>query len=154
LREGQWLREAGLETSIFCGGGWYFDAGVAQAAARLGYVDCTGTTFRPAYLDESAPRLSADRPCLLELPDGERLLELPTTHSLGMLVRAVLRPRRLDQPLVHVYFHDTELLDRRRAAALRVGLSLLARRRHPTDLDRVAAAARGDDLPLKRAFAR
>jgi hypothetical protein len=52
-----------------------------------------------------------------------------------MLVRAL--PRRLDQPLVHVYFHDTDLLDRRRALALRAALAILALRRTPTDLDAV-----------------
>ena len=55
-----------------------------------------------------------------------------------MLVRAVLRPRALREPVVHAYFHDTDLLDRRRATALRIGLALLGRRRVPTDLDRLA----------------
>jgi hypothetical protein len=36
---------------------------------------------------------------------------------------------------VHAYFHDTDLLDRRRAAALRLGLRLLALKRTATDLD-------------------
>jgi hypothetical protein len=36
---------------------------------------------------------------------------------------------------VHVYFHDTDLLDRRRRAMLRLLLPLLARRAKPTDLD-------------------
>ena len=52
-----------------------------------------------------------------------------------MLVRALAR--RLDEPLVHVYFHDTDLLDRRRALALRTALTVLALRRSPTDLDAV-----------------
>jgi hypothetical protein len=134
-REGAWLRETGLEPTLFCGGGWYSDEGVAEAVAELGYADCTATSFRPPYLPDDAPRLHLDGPALLELPSGRRLLELPSTHSIGMLVRAL--PRRLDEPLVHVYFHDTDLLDRRRELALRIGLRVLALRRTPTDLDAV-----------------
>jgi hypothetical protein len=52
-----------------------------------------------------------------------------------MLVRAL--GQRLDEPLVHVYFHDTDLLDRRRALALRIALRVLGLRRTPTDLDAV-----------------
>jgi hypothetical protein len=40
---------------------------------------------------------------------------------------------------VHVYFHDTDLLDSRRRVALRAGLALLGRRRRPLDLDQLAA---------------
>ena len=134
-REGTWLREAGLTPTLFCGGGWYTDEGVAEAVGELGYADCTATSFRPPYLPDGAPRLQLDGPARLELPSGRRLLALPSTHSIGMLVRAL--PRRLDQPLVHVYFHDTDLLDRRRALALRAALQVLALRRTPTDLDAV-----------------
>jgi hypothetical protein len=142
-REGKWLREAGLEPTLFGGGGWYSDEKVAEAVAELGYADCTATSFRPPYLAEGAPRLHLDEPALLELESGRRLLALPSTHSIGMLVRAL--PRRLDEPLVHVYFHDTDLLDRRRALALRAALVLLALRRTPTDLD----AAQRDFRPAK-----
>ena len=72
----------------------------------------------------------------------------------GMLFRAALRPDTLREPLVHVYFHDTDLLDRHRAAALRVALVLLARRRAPSDLDAALRRARGQELPVRRAFAR
>jgi hypothetical protein len=137
-REGTWLREVGLRPTLFCGGGWYTDEGVAEAVAELGYADCTATSFRPPYLPDDAPRLHLDGPALLELPSGRRLLELPSTHSIGMLVRAL--PGRLAEPLVHVYFHDTDLLDRRRALALRMALRALALRRMPSDLD---AAQRG-----------
>jgi hypothetical protein len=137
LEEGKWLREQGLRPTLFCGGGWYLDASVAAAAASLGYADCTATSFRPAYLPAGAPRASLAAPAWLEL-GGSRLLELPTTHSIGMLVRAVLAPRAFREPVVHAYFHDTDLLDSRRAAALRLGLALLGRRREPTDLDRLA----------------
>ena len=41
--------------------------------------------------------------------------------------------------LVHVYFHDTDLLDARRRALLRVVLPVLARRARVTDLDALAA---------------
>jgi hypothetical protein len=142
-QEGTWLREAGLQSTLFCGGGWYSDEDVAEAVAELGYADCTATSFRPPYLAKDAPRLHLDAPALLELPSGRRLLALPSTHSIGMLARAL--PRRLDEPLVHVYFHDTDLLDRRRALALRAALAVLALRRTPTDLD----AAQRDFRPAK-----
>jgi hypothetical protein len=148
-REGAWLREAGLRPTLFCGGGWYADVDVAEATAELGYADCTATAFDPRYLAEDAPRLRLDAPACLLLPSGRRLLELPSTHSIGMLVRAV--PRRLDAPLVHVYFHDTDLLDRRRSLALRAALRLLALRRTPSDLDAVAAAGVADEVPFSAA---
>ena len=132
-REGQWLRDVGLQPTLFCGGGWYFDAAVAAAVAEFGYSDCTGTAFRPRYLDAGAARLAVDEPCWLEV-GRTRLLELPTTHSLGLLVRAQLQPRGLRHAHVHVYFHDTDLLDRRRTLALRTGLAFLGLKRTATDL--------------------
>jgi hypothetical protein len=42
---------------------------------------------------------------------------------------------RLDEPVVHAYFHDYDLLDTRRRLALVWALRVLARRREPTDLD-------------------
>jgi hypothetical protein len=147
LREGTWLKGAGVEPTTFCGGGWYMDAEVASAVVALGYADCTATAFRPEYLDETAPRLALEQPCWVELAGGERMLELPTTHSLGMLP-AALRARG---PLVHAYFHDTELLDRRRRAALAFFLRLLSRRRKPTDVDQAAAWARAAELPVSQA---
>ena len=64
--------------------------------------------------------------------DGD-LVELPTTRSLGQLARGVLGP--LDEPVVHAYFHDYDLLDARRRHALVWALRVLARRREPTDLN-------------------
>jgi hypothetical protein len=150
--EAGWLRAGGLEPSLFCGGGWYLDAEVAEAVAELGYVDCTATAFRPAYLEPGAPRVSLAGPANLVLPSGMRLLELPTTHSLGMAVKAGLG--RLRAPVVHVYFHDTDLLDRSRRAALGLALSILGRRRRQTDLDRLAAdfSARAPEWPFNEAF--
>jgi hypothetical protein len=148
LREGEWLRAAGLRPTLFCGGGWYLDGGVAAAAAELGYADCTATAFRPRYLGADAPRLDAREPCRIELGNGMRLLELPTTHTLGMLARGVLAPRGLDFTVVHAYFHDADLLDRRRSTALTAALALLARRRRPTDLDRLRAELDDATLPL------
>ena len=57
-------------------------------------------------------------------------------RELGDLARA-LRQRYLPD-LVHVYFHDTDLLDVRRRALLRVVLPVLARRARATDLDSLA----------------
>ena len=130
---GAWLRSVGLEATLFCGGGWYFDERVADAVADLGYADCTATAFRPAYLADDAPHLQLAEPTWLELAGGRRLLELPTTHSIGMLARGIFA-RSSTQQVVHAYFHDTDLLDVRRSAALRMGLGVLGRRRTPSDL--------------------
>jgi hypothetical protein len=130
--QGEWLRSHGLDATLFCGGGWYFDTDVARAVAELGYADCTATAFRPSYLEADAPHLQLDEPTWLELGDGQRLLELPTTHSIGMLARGVWGPFR--RQVVHAYFHDTDLLDRRRATALRVALTFLGLKRTATDL--------------------
>src|SRR5919204_546702 len=107
-----WLRtHPDLGISVFCGGGWYMDEAVASVLAEHGFADCTATAFRPAYLPEGAPRLHAQEPGYLELASGMRLLELPTTHSIGMLVRAAFTPMR--QPVLHAYFHDTEVVQQR-----------------------------------------
>jgi hypothetical protein len=143
--EGAWLRAQELEARFYCGGAWYFDPEVAAAVADLGYTDCTATAWRPGYLPEGAARVGMPQPGWLELPDGRRLRELPTTHSLGSVLRALLR-RQLAERVVHVHFHDYELLDRKRAAAIRVALALLARARRPTDLEALAATV-GDDAP-------
>jgi len=66
------------------------------------------------------------------LGDGARLLELPTTHSIGMLARGLFGPFR--RQIVHAYFHDTDLLDSRRVRALRIGLAFLGLKRTPSDL--------------------
>jgi hypothetical protein len=100
-RETQWMRERGLDPGYFCGGGWYTDEAVRAAVAELGLVDCT-------------PRSGEPSPGVL-----------PTTHSLGSLARAVLRPL---PAYVHAYFHDYDLLDTRRRVALDVSLAVLGRR--------------------------
>lgn len=130
--EALWMREHGLEPRLFCGGGWYMDEGVAGVLAELGYADCTATAFTPPYLAEGAPRLAAELPTWLELPNGRRLLELPSTHSLGMAARTVAA-RSLPR-YVHLYFHDTELLSWSRRAALAATLVVLARRARAADL--------------------
>jgi len=137
-REGAWLRERSLEPRFFCGGGWYFDEGVAAAVADLGYVDTTGTSYRLPYLTADAPHLRVQEPSWLALPDGRRLLELPATHSAGMLVRALARPL---PRVVHVHFHDWELVNRRFARALEIALRILRTRRRLIGLDQLAAAA-------------
>ncbi|MGH2936426.1 MAG: hypothetical protein ACRDL2_18195 [Gaiellaceae bacterium] len=100
-REAAWMRERGLEPTYFCGGAWYSDDSVRAAVAELGLVDCTPRTGGPA--------------------DGV----LPTTHSLGALARAVLRPL---PPYVHAYFHDYDLLVPQRRYALYASLAVLGRR--------------------------
>ena len=135
--EAAWLRSNGLTPKYFCGGGWFLDLELAETLAALGYVDCTATTFRQPYLAAGAPRLQLAGPARLRLPSGAELLELPATHSLGLLGRGLLRL----PGLVHVHFHDWELVDRRRAAALQALLRLLRLRRRPLELSELAAHA-------------
>jgi hypothetical protein len=101
-----WMRERGLDPLFFCGGGWYTDAAVREAATELGLVDCT-------------PRGGLPSPGVL-----------PTTHSLGQLARGVLGPL---PRYVHAYFHDYDLLDPKRRTALVASLGVLGRRRQPGD---------------------
>jgi hypothetical protein len=135
-REGEWLREQGLDVAFFCGGGWYVDPDVIACVADFGYRDCTATAWRPTYLAAGAPRLGLDQPAWLRLADGRRVLELPTTHSLGAAARSLAGslPR-----IVHVHFHDYELLDPKRRFALGCVLAVLARRRRPAGLETLTA---------------
>ena len=100
-REAEWMRARGLEPRYFCGGGWYTDDAVRATVAELGLVDCTPRTGEPTKET------------------------LPTTHSLGALARAVLRPL---PRYLHAYFHDYDLLVPQRGAALMVSLAILGRR--------------------------
>ena len=101
-REAEWMRSQGLAPRFFCGGGWYTDDAVRRAVRELGLVDCTLRHGEPA--------------------PGE----LPTTHSIGGLGRALLRPL---PRYVHVYFHDYDLLDPVRRRVLTTGLRALSLRR-------------------------
>src|SRR5947208_12264764 len=88
--QGEWLLSAGLDIQLFCGGGWYLDSDVARTVAGLGYADCTATAFRPAYLEPGPAPVQLDEPAWLELGAGRRLLELPSTHSIGIHARGLL----------------------------------------------------------------
>jgi hypothetical protein len=142
-REAEWLRARGLAPRFFCGGGWFMNGPVAEVLSTFGYVDCTATAFSPSYLPPGSEHVKAPGPCWLLLNNGHRLLELPATHSLKMAARRALSPGRIQEPVVHVYFHDWNLLDRRRAHALRATLALLGRRCRPLDLDELADEAPG-----------
>jgi hypothetical protein len=135
--EAEWLRARGLAPGFFCGGGWYIDAPVADVLAEHGYVDCTATTFRQSYLAAGAPRLQLAGPTRLRLPGGASLLSLPATHSAGMLARGMAR---LPQG-VHVHFHDWELVQRGRRAAIVALLRVLGRRREPLTVAELAERA-------------
>ena len=135
--EGERLRELGLEPTLFCGGGWYTDEGVAEACAELGYVDCTPRARRPGYLAPGERWAELGQPARVELPSGRSLTAIPTTHSLGDLARALSRPWSLPE-VTHVYFHDTDLLSPRRRSLLRGLLVVLARRAVATELDVIA----------------
>jgi hypothetical protein len=132
LAEARRLRANGLAPGFFCGGGWYVDADVAEELAGLGYVDCSAVAFPLPWLGRGEPHLAAAAPCRIALPGGHELPELPTTHSLGGLLRSF---RRLPPAFVHVHFHDWELVDPRRRAALTIALELLARRATVLDLE-------------------
>jgi hypothetical protein len=134
--EGARLHELGLAPTLFCGGGWYTDADVAEACAELGYVDCTPRATRPPYLPQGEAWASLASPARIRLTSGRSLLAVPTTHSLGDLGRALLR--RTLPTVTHVYFHDTDLLSRRRRGLVQLLLRLLARSAAPTDLDELA----------------
>jgi hypothetical protein len=111
-REAAWMREQGLEPRYFCGGGWYSDDLVRAAVSDAGLVDCTERRGLPT--------------------NGT----LPTTHSLGQLVRAVAGPL---PPYVHAYFHDYDLLDGVRRHALAAAMAVLSRRRAPHRFSEAAA---------------
>ena len=74
---------------------------------------------------------------------GGSVLAIPTTHSLGELVRLALAPKPIPSAVVHGYLHDTDLLDGRRRIALVGSMRVLGRRRTATDLDVLAADVRG-----------
>ena len=153
-----YLAAAGLEPRFFCGGNWYIDRDVAAVLAAAGLADCSATAFAPAHLAAGAPRLALAAPTWLRLDSSTttggvpaadftpgaaatgalRLLELPTTHSLGMAVRAALSPTA--PAALHCYFHDYDLLVPSRARALAAGLAVLGRRRRPVGLDELARA--------------
>lgn len=134
-----WMRARALEPRFFCGGGWFVDDGVVRAVAELGLVDCTATAFRPSYLAAGAPRLELRAPAWVRVDERTRFLELPSTHSIGAASRASLRP--LSERVVHVYFHDTDLLDAKRRLALTAALAVLRRRGVVDDLDALATWA-------------
>jgi hypothetical protein len=138
------MHELDLSPTAFCGGGWYTDVDVAEACAELGYVDCTPRAVRPGYLPSGAPWASLTAPAWIRLPSAARVLAVPTTHSVGDLARALVRGGLPD--VVHAYFHDTDLSDRRRRLLLPTLLRLLARRARPTDLD-VLAESMGAEAP-------
>lgn len=137
------MRELGLAPTLFCGGGWYTDAEVALACAELEYVDCTPRALRPPYLPAGERWASLQQPARVRLAAGGALRAIPTTHSLGDLARALVRRGSLPR-VVHVYFHDTDLADRRRRTLLRALLPLLARVASPIDLDALARSIAGD----------
>jgi hypothetical protein len=145
----EWLRARGLVPRWFCGGGWYLDAPVAETLAGFDYVDGSATTFTQSYLDGAAPRLQLAGPRRVTLPSGASLLELPATHSLGMLARDLPRLRGF----VHLHFHDWELVDRRRALALQAVLRVLRLRRKPLGIDRLTElAANAPEIAWRSAF--
>jgi hypothetical protein len=142
LDEGRWLQQHGVRATLFCGGGWYTDRSVAAACAALGYADCTPRARPPGYLTAGAPWAELHAPALVRLGEAGSLVALPTTHSVGDAVREACRPSLA--PRVHVYFHDTDLVDRRRRLVVEAALRLLGGRRDAWTLDeeREAVVAR------------
>ncbi len=140
-REGAWLAERDVAPTLFCGGGWYTDHGVARACAELGYADCTPRVTRPRYLPPEAAWAELHEPARVDL-DGAMLCAVPTSHGGGDLAKALARPGL--PPRVHAYFHDTDLVEPRRRILITAALTLLARRRPAATLDTIADAARED----------
>ncbi|MGL6279584.1 MAG: hypothetical protein ACRC50_08545, partial [Gaiella sp.] len=135
--EGRWLRERHITATLFCGGGWYTDEAVAAVCADLGYADCTPRATRPSYLEPDGAWAQLSAPGQVALPTGQQLVCLPTTHSAGDAVRAAAR--RSLPARVHVYFHDTDLVDRRRRLVVESALRLVTTRRATRSLDDEAA---------------
>lgn len=146
LEEGRWLREHGLRPTLFCGGGWYTDRSVAAACSALGYADCTPRARRPGYLPAEAPWVELGEPARLRLGGGEKLVALPTTHSAGDAVREGARPGLASR--VHLYFHDTDLVDRRRRLVVEAALRLLGSRRVAWTLAEEAESVAAHGRPL------
>ncbi|MFN8223051.1 MAG: hypothetical protein U0R50_07325 [Gaiellales bacterium] len=143
-REGAWLRALGLRPTLFCGGGWYTDARVAEACAELGYADCTPRATRPSYLAADAPWAQLASPARVLLPAGGELVAVPTTHSVGDALRAVVRPSLPTQ--LHVYFHDTDLVDSRRRRLVTLALRFLGARGRAADLDTIRNTVADDPV--------
>jgi hypothetical protein len=122
-RDLDWLATHGLRPRYFSGGGWYTDDDVRAVVADAGLVDLTATTFPLPY---GGGRVVA----------GPEPNLLPATHTIGMLARALRLP-----DYVHVYFHDTDLMDSKRALALRLGLRHLSLRRPVKDVDELSRAS-------------
>jgi hypothetical protein len=152
-RQADWLEAKGLVPTLFCAGGWYMDEALAETVTDVGLADCSATAFRPGYLKPGEPRFHAAAPTKIVLPSGALLLELPATHSLGMVARAAFLPG-LGHRVVHVYFHDTDLLSLGRRLALGAALRVLGRRRRPIDLDELADAAVdvAPEIPFDQVF--
>ena len=121
----------------------------------------TRTSRSPRHARSSATstaRRRASRPPYLgsrrALGVAQRSLHASSSRRAGSSARsrrptrsAISRARsraRTFRRLVHVYFHDTDLLDRRRRALLHAGLRVLARRADVLDLDTLAASALTD----------
>ena len=152
--EAVWLREHGLEPRFYCAGGWFMSEPLAGVLADEGYVDCSAPAFEPGFLD-GQPRISVAQPTWLSIEEnGRRLLELPSTHTLGMAVRLAMSGLRDAPPVVHVCFHDWELAHRRRRVALRWALSVLGRRCRQLDLSELAREASEDagEVPFQSVF--
>ena len=92
----------------------------------------------------------------IALPSGARLLELPSTHSLGMASRAVLRPS-LGVGVIHVYFHDTDLLSAPRRSALAADARAARQAAPPRSTSTSSPTSSADvapDVPLDEVFER
>ena len=118
---------------LFCGGGWYIDAEVARGRRGARLRGLHGDGVPPVYLERGAPHLQLQEPAWLEL-GSRRAPARAADDALDRDARARRARARSGGQVVHAYFHDTDLLDRRRAAALRVGLAFLGLKRTATDL--------------------
>ena len=85
LRRGPPAARARARAALFCGGGWYTDPAGRRGVRRARLRRLHGDRLPPGYLAAGAPRLALAGARAGSCPSGRRLLELPSTHSLGML---------------------------------------------------------------------
>ena len=74
--------------------------------------------------------------------DERSLATFPPEFREGMAARASFRPGL--PRFMHVYFHDTDLVDKRRLRGLLTALAVIARRRRPIRLDALTAESELD----------
>ena len=137
--------ERGVAPTLFCGGGWYTDRAVAAACATLGLRRLHAATSPARRTSKTGRWAELASPAWIGL--GRAASSAPSRRRTASATWRARSSARACRRRVHTYFHDTDLVDRRRRVADRGVLTMLGRRRPATDLDVVAASAR-EQAPL------